>query len=111
MTPASGKRTLRGSEMNGIHGVRTKAAELASGLGAIALGAGLALVLPLWLRSYGFALLIIGGVVHGVGMALKSRLESRDGPQLWWERALLWLCWASLVALAGWIAAGAATAR
>ena len=94
-----------------MHGVRTKAAELASGLGAIALGAGLALVLPLWLRSYGLALLIVGVVVHGVGMALKYRLESRDGPQLWWERALFWLCWACLVALVVWIAAAAATAR
>lgn len=63
----------------------TKGAELASGLGAIVLGAGLALV-------------------HGVGMTLKYKLENRDGLPLWWEQALLWLCWACLAALGLWIA-------
>ena len=87
-----------------------KGAELASGTGAIVLGAGLALVLPGWLRAYGMPLLIGGLVVHGVGMTLKYRLESRQGPQLWWERALFWLCWALLLALGIWIAAAALVA-
>ena len=87
----------------------TKGAELASGLGAIVLGAGLALVLPQWLRSYALPLLVGGALVHGVGMTLKYRFESRGGPQLWWERALFWLCWACLVGLGIWIAAGMAT--
>ena len=86
---------------------QTKAAELASGLGAIALGACLALVLPQWLRSYGVALLVAGAVVHGAAMTLKYRLESREGPTFWWERALFWLCWICLAALGVWIAAGA----
>jgi hypothetical protein len=81
-----------------------KGAELASGLGAIVLGAGLALVLPAWLRSYAWPLLIGGVVVHGVGMTLKYRLENRGGPPLWWERALFWLCWACLAALVIWLA-------
>jgi hypothetical protein len=85
----------------------TKGAELVSGLGAIALGAGLALVLPEWLRAYAVSLLVGGVVVHGVGMTLKYRLESRRGPQLWWEQALFWLCWALLFALGIWIAAAA----
>jgi hypothetical protein len=89
-----------------MHGGRAKGAELASGLGAIVLGAGLALVLPQWLRQYGVALLIGGVVVHGVGMTLKYRLERRDGPPLWWERALFWLCWLCLSALGSWLAAG-----
>lgn len=92
------------------HSATTKAAELASGLGAIVLGAGLALVLPQWLRSYALPLLVGGALVHGVGMTLKYRFESRSGPQLWWERALFWLCWASLVGLGIWIAAGRASA-
>jgi len=83
----------------------SKRAELASGLGAIVLGAGLALVLPEWVRAYAIPLLIAGVLVHGVGMTLKYRLEARRGPPLWWERALFWLCWALLAALGLWIAA------
>jgi len=82
-----------------------KGAELASGLGAIALGAGLALVLPEWLRSYAVPLLFGGLVVHGAGMTLKHRWESRRGPQLVWERGLFWLCWACLAGLSLWMAA------
>jgi hypothetical protein len=49
-----------------------------------------------------------GAVVHGVGMTLQYRLESREGPQLWWEGALFWLCgyawrhWASGLPWAFW---------
>jgi hypothetical protein len=87
----------------------TKGADLASGLGAIALGAGLALLLPEALRAYAMPLLVGGVVVHGVGMTLKYRLESRDGAPLWWERALFWLCWACLAALLVWIVVGLAS--
>ena len=60
-----------------MHGrsAATKGAELAAGLGAIVLGAGLALVLPDWLRSYALPLVVGGALVHGVGMTLKVRLE------------------------------------
>lgn len=81
-----------------------KAAELVSSVGAGVLGAGLVLVLPAWLRAYAVALLVVGAVVHGAGMTLKYRLESRDSPPLWWERALFWLCWATLAALGMWLA-------
>lgn len=96
-----------------MHGqsAATRGAELASGLGAIVLGAGLVLVLPEWLRTYAWPLLIGGVVVHGVGMTLKYRLESRQGPPLWWERALFWLCWAGLAALGLWLVVAFATAR
>ena len=94
-----------------MHGGRAKGAELASGLGAIVLGGGLALVLPEWLRAYALQLLIGGVVVHGVGMTLKYRLESRQGPPLWWERALFWLCWLCLAALGLWLVVAFITAR
>lgn len=88
---------------------RLKAAELASGLGAIILCAGLALVLPEWLRAYGTPLLVGGVVVHGAGMTLKYRIEAREGPPSWWERALFWLSWACLAGLGIWIASAFAT--
>jgi len=90
---------------------RAKGAEMASGLGAIVLGAGLALVLPRWLRAYGVALLVAGAAVHGVGMTLKYRWESREGSPVWWERALFWSCWACLVSLGLWIAAESAASH
>lgn len=81
----------------------TKGAELASGLGAIVLGVGLALVSPQWLRAYGMPLLVGGVLVHGAGMTLKYRLQGREGPPVWWERILFWLCWACLVGLGVWV--------
>jgi len=90
---------------------RLKAAELTSGLGAIVLGAGLALVLPIWLRHYAVPMLVGGVLLHGGGMTLKYRLEARQGPQLWWERGLFWLCWGCLTGVGLWIAAGAVSQR
>ena len=81
-----------------------KAAELVSGMGAIVLGAGAALMLPELLRAYALPLLAGGAFVHCLGMTLKVRLELRDGPPLWWEQALFWLCWLGLAALGLWIA-------
>jgi peptidoglycan biosynthesis protein MviN/MurJ (putative lipid II flippase) len=84
-----------------------KAAEVASGLGAMVLGAGMALLLPDGLRRHAIALLVGGAVVHGLGMSLRYRLERREGKPLWWERLVFWLCWALLIALGAWIAADA----
>ncbi len=83
-----------------------KSAELMSGLGAIVLGAGLALVAPLSLRAYAVPLLAFGLLVHGVGMTLKFRFENRDGPPRWWERILFWSCSFVLAVLGLWVAVG-----
>jgi hypothetical protein len=92
--------------MHGRSGA-AKGADIASGLGAVVLGAGLALLLPDVLRGYAVPLLIGGAAVHGAGMSLKYRLEARDHVPATWERALFWLCWAVLAGLGLWIAAAA----
>lgn len=84
-----------------------KGAELAYGLGAIVLWTGLALLTPELLRQYALALLAVGLVVHGAGMTLKYRLESGERALLAWERAVFWLCWIMLGALAFWVIARA----
>lgn len=81
-----------------------KGAELASGLGAIVLGAGLALLAPQRIEEFAVPLLLVGIVVHGGGMTLKMRLEKAQASPAWWETALFWLCWACLIALAAWLA-------
>ncbi|WP_332814024.1 hypothetical protein [Ramlibacter sp.] len=82
-----------------------KAAGLASGLGAILLGAGLALLAPDALRAQAVPILIVGAAVHGVGMTVQHRLESQDRPAAAWERALFWACWIGLGGLAAWLGA------
>lgn len=83
----------------------SKAAELASGLGAMVLGAGLALLAPALLQQFALPFLVVGVLVHGVGMTLKHRFERKERALTWWERALFWLCWAGLGALGLWLAA------
>lgn len=106
-------RSIRVSRRAAVHGQRaaSKGAELAASLGAMVLGAGLALLLPEWLRAYATLLLGGGVLVHGLGMTLKYRLEARRGPPLPWERALFWLCCAWLAGLGIWIAAAALATR
>ncbi|MDE2082287.1 MAG: hypothetical protein KGI90_13125 [Burkholderiales bacterium] len=103
-TTVSLTTTHRRRDMKAGSGGHLKAAELVSGLGAIVLGAGAALMLPEWLRAHALPLLAVGALVHGFGMTLRYRLERRDGPPLWWERALFWLCGFGLAALGLWIA-------
>ncbi len=79
-----------------------KRAELLSGLGAIALGAGLALLAPERLGRFAWFLLIAGGTAHGAGMYIKHRLEAKsEAPVPKWETMLYWICWVLLVLAAG----------
>lgn len=93
----------RGESRPNAHRGRAEAADLASGLGAIALGAGLALLAHVALAPYALHLLVIGLIVHGGGMTLKNRWENDERELHLWEQALFWLCWLLLAALVVWM--------
>ncbi len=80
---------------------RVKQAELASGVGAGVLGFGLGVLFAADLRSYAVPILAFGALLHGWGMWDKHRLERpQESARLWWDTAMYWVCWVSLIGLA-----------
>jgi hypothetical protein len=78
-----------------------KRSELASGVGALVLGAGLGLLAPMSMQQYAVPMVVAGIALHATGMTLKYRLERRQsGALMWWEVLLFWTCWLGLAALA-----------
>jgi len=85
---------------NSTHIARVKRAELLSSLGAGALGAGIALMLPNQLLPYAIPILLLGLISHSVGMFQKHGLEQQVEPvRVWWTEVLYWFCWFALAAL------------
>lgn len=82
---------------------RRKHADLAGGVGAGLIGAGLAWLLPAPARPPALALIVLGVLLHGWGMLEKRRLDAGiTVPR--WSSVLYWSCWAVLAALSAWIA-------
>ena len=80
---------------------RLKQAELASGMGADVLGAGLGVLLTANLRPYAVAILVVGRSSTGWGMWDKRRLERSAGrDSVWWDTLLYWVYWGALLGLA-----------
>jgi hypothetical protein len=71
-------------------GIRIKAAETMSVIGAGVLGAGIALQWRDRLGSFVVAFLLVGGGAHAVGMYFKHRWERDDEPRAYWIAALYW---------------------
>lgn len=86
---------------------RMKRADLASGTGALVLGAGLGALLAPWLASAAVAVLAAGLLLHAWGMLDKHRLERDAGGMPRWATVMYWLCWALLAVLAAWLLARA----
>jgi hypothetical protein len=86
------------------HSAVLKQVELMSAAGVFVLGAGAGAWFGDELANYAVALLVGGGLLHGVAMYGKHRLEA-GGPtdQPVWYRWLYWLCWALLAMLAAWL--------
>jgi hypothetical protein len=83
---------------------RLKRAELASGIGAGVLGAGIGLLFSRILGTYAVPMLITGVFLHAWGMFDKHRLERGSAVQApWWSTALYIVCWAALLLLAVYI--------
>lgn len=87
-------------------GGRIKRAELLGGVGALALGAGLGLLLSSFLKPYTVPLLAVGLLAHAWGMFDKHRLEAAaPGARPRWAESLYWVCWAALLLLLVYLAA------
>lgn len=82
-------------------GARRKAAELLSTTGALVLGVGIGLMLPVAGSAIALLTIALGILSHGWGMYERHRLDLQSGAMLpWWANLLYWLCWIGLAALA-----------
>ena len=90
---------VRPTDQAAIH-ARMKQADLASGVGAGILGAGLGVLGAQYLGPYVVPLVIIGIAMHVWGMLERHRLDAA-APRVWWAEALYWLCWGLLVVIGG----------
>ncbi len=83
-----------------------KAAELLSTTGALVLGVGIGLILPVAGSAIAWLTIALGIASHGWGMYERRRLDLQAGAMLpWWFQLLYWLCWIGLAALVVYFAA------
>jgi hypothetical protein len=76
---------------------RARVAELMSGVGALVLGVGIGSYLPLFGRSAAMVVIVLGAVLHSVGMVEVHRLEA--GTRLpRWTTGVYVVCWLLLAA-------------
>ena len=76
---------------------QAKKADLASGVGAGILGAGVGVLAAPYLGVYAVPLIVLGMVMHAWGMRERHRLDL--AVRLWWSEALYWVCWAILLVI------------
>ncbi len=77
---------------------RIKRAKLLSGIGAVTLGIGLGVLLSNFLKLYALPVLLIGVVMHALGMFIEHRLENKSAnASVWWAEILYWVCWILLL--------------
>lgn len=80
-------------------------ASMTSGVGAGMLGISVGLLFHDALLAYFTAILLIGLVLHSLGMYEKHRIENQHETRpSWWMRALYAACWIGLAALAAFVA-------
>ena len=81
-----------------------KLAELTSGVGALVLGIGLGALFATAIDDLAMPTLGAGLVMHAWGMWQTHRLENAPAMPTW-ARALYWVCWLALAAIAVMLAA------
>ncbi len=84
---------------------RMKQNDLASGVGAGLLGAGVGVLAAAYLSPYAVPLVVVGAILHLWAMWERHRLEA-GGARVWWAEALYWLCWALLLVIGGLVLLG-----
>jgi hypothetical protein len=81
---------------------RLRLAQLASSTGAGVLGFGLGAVAARWVGALAVPTVVVGILLHAMGMFSQHRLEAAaEQPDPWWSAALYWFCWIALALLVG----------
>jgi hypothetical protein len=79
---------------------RRKQVDLLATTGALVAGLGAGAIAARALAPLAVMLLIVGGIAHAIGMTGRHRIDRAMGPLPGWFRALYWLCWFVIAAVA-----------
>ena len=83
---------------------RIKRADILGSAGAGILGMGLGAMFPGRLGAVALGLIVLGAIMHALGMWQRHRLDLAVGAELpRWSNGLYWSCWGALLLIAAYL--------